>query len=58
MSKTALKNVTLLQEGMTQAGFLVYPHEWWHYDDADWREYPLADIDLGLFVKAAASLAQ
>lgn len=51
MSKTAWKNVQMLQEGMTQAGFMVYPHEWWHFDDADWQEYPLADIDLGLFVK-------
>lgn len=34
----------LLRDAMTREGFLVYPSEWWHYDYADWREYPILDV--------------
>ena len=40
----------LLRDAMEEAGFTVYPAEWWHYDYKDWRRYPLgntpiADLD-------------
>jgi D-alanyl-D-alanine dipeptidase/CubicO group peptidase (beta-lactamase class C family) len=36
----------LLRRAMEDAGFTVYEHEWWHFDFADWREYPVLNADL------------
>lgn len=33
-----------LQTAMREAGFLPYSKEWWHFDDADWRGYPVCDL--------------
>jgi D-alanyl-D-alanine dipeptidase len=42
---TIRRNVRLLQVGMTQAGFEIYPPEWWHFNDRDWRKFPILDVD-------------
>jgi D-alanyl-D-alanine dipeptidase len=34
----------ILRDAMVKEGFLVYPTEWWHFDYADWREYPILDV--------------
>jgi D-alanyl-D-alanine dipeptidase len=39
-----LANVKILTEAMTDAGFNIYPSEWWHFEDPDWATYPLLDI--------------
>ncbi|TDX01994.1 M15 family metallopeptidase [Dinghuibacter silviterrae] len=39
-----LRHRKLLQDAMLRHGFLVYPHEWWHFDFAGWRDYPVTDI--------------
>ncbi|NNE69951.1 MAG: serine hydrolase [Rhodothermales bacterium] len=31
----------LLREVMESEGFQVYAYEWWHFDHADWRAYPI-----------------
>jgi serine beta-lactamase-like protein LACTB len=31
----------LLRAAMGAEGFTVYDEEWWHFDDKDWRKYPL-----------------
>lgn len=33
-----------LRVAMEAAGFTVYPHEWWHFDFRDWRQYPVLDL--------------
>lgn len=33
----------LLRDAMEAEGFSVYPIEWWHYDYADWRKYPIGN---------------
>jgi len=43
----------LLIDAMTQAGFFVYPYEWWHFDWKDWREYPILDIPFAEIVRTA-----
>ncbi|HYF04188.1 MAG TPA: M15 family metallopeptidase [Patescibacteria group bacterium] len=40
------KNSGLLEFYMMKHGFLPLPHEWWHYDVADWRKFPITDIPL------------
>jgi D-alanyl-D-alanine dipeptidase len=40
----ALQNRKLLQELMLKHGFLIYPSEWWHFDFAGWKSYPVMDI--------------
>lgn len=30
-----------LRREMGKAGFAVYEFEWWHFDHADWKEYPV-----------------
>ncbi len=49
MNRLAWKHINLLQTGMMKAGFQPNPYEWWHFDDKDWRDYPLADIDMKKF---------
>jgi D-alanyl-D-alanine dipeptidase len=34
----------LLRLLMAGEGFTVYPEEWWHFDYASWRSYPLLNI--------------
>jgi len=34
----------LLRRTMETHGFRVYEWEWWHFDFADWREYPILDV--------------
>lgn len=40
----AIANRELLERVMLKHGFEALPTEWWHFDDADWRQYPLMDI--------------
>jgi D-alanyl-D-alanine dipeptidase len=34
----------VLRLAMESEGFMVYEHEWWHFDYKDWREYPILNI--------------
>lgn len=43
-SPEAIRNRSLLQEGMQKEGFLLFPTEWWHFDAPDWTAYPVLDI--------------
>ncbi len=45
-SPVQLKNRLILEGAMAKEGFLLYPHEWWHFDDPDWNDYPILDIPL------------
>ena len=33
----------LLIRAMSREGFEVHPNEWWHFDHATWRDYPLIE---------------
>ena len=37
----------LLRRAMAAEGFAVYAPEWWHFDHANWRRYPVLDHPLG-----------
>lgn len=39
----AAKHRARLQAAMEPQGFLPLSTEWWHFDDAAWRSYPLVD---------------
>ncbi len=51
MSETAREHLALLTEVMTECGFTTMNSEWWHYDDSDWKNYPIQDIGLEAFAK-------
>ena len=34
----------LLRAAMEKQGFSVYDGEWWHFDHATWKQYPLLDM--------------
>jgi CubicO group peptidase (beta-lactamase class C family)/D-alanyl-D-alanine dipeptidase len=34
----------LLRRAMENEGFQVYSFEWWHFDYADWQEYPILNL--------------
>ena len=36
----------MLEDWMVAEGFVPLPNEWWHYDWADWRRYPVMDVPL------------
>ncbi len=35
-----------LERYMTDAGFVGLANEWWHFDWAGWRQYPILDVPL------------
>ena len=37
-------NRELLRKLMEDAGFIVNPNEWWHFDYKDWEKYAIYDI--------------
>lgn len=42
----AIQNRALLERVLNRQGFIGLPTEWWHFDAANWRDYPLLDIPL------------
>lgn len=42
----ALAASRMLEAWMVAEGFVPLPNEWWHYDWADWRRYPIMDEPL------------
>lgn len=38
------KNRETLQRVMTKHGFAIFETEWWHFDDADWKQYEALDV--------------
>jgi len=42
----ARRNRRLLEAAMAAQGFRPNPGEWWHFDDPQWRLYPLLDLPL------------
>ena len=42
----ALARSRMLEEWMVAEGFVPLPNEWWHYDWAEWRRYPVMDVPL------------
>ena len=51
-----LKNRALLESAMGKRGFVPLPTEWWHFDDADFRDYPLADVGFEVLNPADARI--
>lgn len=45
MDREAAKNCKLLEEIMKKNGFTSYYTEWWHFDDTDWKQYSVLNID-------------
>ncbi len=45
-SKEAIMHREILHQAMNREGFLSIRGEWWHFNDPDWRSYPLSDIPL------------
>jgi zinc D-Ala-D-Ala dipeptidase len=43
-SPSAQRNAALLRQVMIKHGFLPLKHEWWHFDDKDWKQFPLVDV--------------
>lgn len=43
MPSVAARNCKLLETLMEKHGFVGLPTEWWHFDDQDWRAYPILD---------------
>lgn len=46
----ATNNFRILDTAMRDAGFAGLPSEWWHYDDSDWRKYPILDLQVDPFI--------
>ena len=42
----ALRLSRMLEEWMVAEGFVPLANEWWHYDWAEWRRYPIMDVPL------------
>jgi len=46
LPEEVIRNRQLLERVMAKHGFMGLPTEWWHFDDRDWRRYPLSDVDI------------
>jgi D-alanyl-D-alanine dipeptidase len=42
---------------MTESGFATISTEWWHFDDADWRRYPLLSWEFEVLDPAGGTVA-
>lgn len=42
----ALRLSRMLEDWMVAEGFVPLANEWWHYDWAEWRRYPIMDVPL------------
>lgn len=51
MSAKARENMDLLTAIMVRNGFSTIGNEWWHFDDAQWRDYPAVDVSFDLFIE-------
>ena len=49
MSDEARRNLDYLTKVMQKCGFRIIGNEWWHYDDTDYEQYPITDLDLTEF---------
>jgi D-alanyl-D-alanine dipeptidase len=43
-----LANRNRLEAVMVRHGFVPLPTEWWHFDDAEFKSYPLSDVSFEL----------
>ena len=41
-----IRNRQLLEQVLTRNGFVGLQTEWWHFDDKDWRNYPILDVEI------------
>jgi zinc D-Ala-D-Ala dipeptidase len=48
-SETAIKDRELLAKAMTGNGFRRISNEWWHFDDLNYKLYPILDIGFDRF---------
>lgn len=51
MSKTARRNMKILEKAMVREGFIPFETEWWHFDYQGWEKYDLLDIPFSAFPK-------
>ena len=56
MSEGARKNVEYFSNVMAKHGFIPYEHEWWHFDDKDYENFPLVDVQLERFLDEPSSV--
>lgn len=49
------RNRQLLEKVMRRHGFIGYPTEWWHFDLANWEDYPALDLSIADLARRADS---
>lgn len=57
MSQEQRKNLNILSNAMTSAGFKTISHEWWHFEDTDWNSYEIQDLPLSKFDRTNYTLS-
>ena len=50
MNSSVRINLALLISVMKESEFLTIDTEWWHFEDKDYKKFPLEDIDLKCFI--------
>jgi len=46
LPEEVIRNRELLERVLLKNGFVGLPTEWWHFDDKNWRNYPILDIQV------------
>jgi D-alanyl-D-alanine dipeptidase len=46
LPEEVIRNRELLETVLTKHGFVGLHTEWWHFDDKDWRGYPIMDVQI------------
>jgi D-alanyl-D-alanine dipeptidase len=46
LPEEVIRNRELLEAMLTKHGFVGLHTEWWHFDDKDWRTYPIMDVQI------------
>jgi len=46
LPEEVIRNRELLEAVLKKNGFVGLHTEWWHFDDKDWRNYPILDVQV------------
>jgi D-alanyl-D-alanine dipeptidase len=44
LPKQVIANRQLLEDVMINGGFIPFEMQWWHFDDSEWKRYPVEDL--------------
>lgn len=55
LSTEAICNRQILEDAMEAEGFVPFAYEWWHFDDPEWKNFPILDLTFEELLRSSQS---